>query len=387
MSTRRRRGKGEGSLWQRGDGRWEARLTVGWGENGKRTILTALAHSQAEAVLRLEQLKAQAVAGLPPVAARMTVEQHLHSWLTAVRPRVRESTWRRYRSICEVLLIPALGRIRLSKLTPADVGRMMASVQASGRSAQTAAHARSVLRSALADGIRWGTVHRNIAALSDPPHLPAPEPTVLSPASAQAVVAAMGQGQLSRLVLVALHTGCRLGELLGVRWDDLDLDGTSPELRVSQTVQWRPGTYVAVEPKSSRSRRSIPLTREAAAALGAERQFQREARLACGPRWRPVKDLGELVFTTTIGRPLSGPTVTRQFQRALAQAGLPRLRFHDLRAASGALLLSAGVDIAVVSRRLGHSGIGVTASRYAGVADRLQRDASDRLQALLGSDQ
>jgi integrase len=206
---------------------------------------------------------------------------------------------------------------------------------------------------------------------------------VLSPEQARRVVAGMGDGQLGRLVVVALHSGVRLGELLGLRWDDVTLDGATPELRVAQTVQWRPGEHVAVEPKSRRSRRTVPLTREAVAALNAEHQAQLQARLAAGPRWKPVPGLGELAFTTSTGRPLSGPHVTRRFQRALAAAGLPRLRFHDLRAASGALLLSAGVDIAVVSRRLGHSGIGVTASRYAGVADQLQRDASERLQALL----
>lgn len=331
----------------------------------------------------MQVLQQAAGAGLPATPARLTCGDYLTSWLQQVRPSLRESTWRRYRSIVEGLLIPTIGRVPVARLQPADVGRMMGAVQAPGRSAQTAAHARAVLRNALADGQRLGVVARNVAAIADPPHLPAPEPTVLSPEQARTVVAAMGTGQLGRLVLVALHSGLRLGELLGLRWEDAVLDGARPEVRVVQTVQWRPGEYVAVEPKSRRSHRAVPLTREAVRALTQERQAQREARLAAGSRWRPVPGLGELVFTTSVGRPLSGPHVTRQFQRALVAAGLPRLRFHDLRAASGALLLTAGVDIAVVSRRLGHSGIGVTASRYAGVADQLQREASERLQALL----
>lgn len=381
-----RRGNHEGSVRKRvalDDRRrrlWEARVTA---DDGTRRSAYASTHSAA--LEALERLQADLAAGLPAVPVRLTVGAYLASWLDTVHPRLRESTWRRYRSIVEGLLVPNVGRVRLSELGPADVARMMAKVQASGRSAQTAAHARTVLRTALSDAERQGLVRRNAAALSDPPHLAAPEPVVLSPEQARAVVGAMGDGQISRLAVVALHTGVRLAELLGARWGDLTLDGPSPELRVSQTVQWRPGAYVAVEPKSARSRRTVPLTRECVAAFVAERQAQRQSRLAVGPRWHPVAGLGKLIFTTPVGRPLSGPHVTRQFQRALAAAGLPRLRFHDLRAASGALLLSAGVDIAVVSRRLGHSGIGVTASRYAGVADRLQRDASDRLEALLGS--
>ena len=343
----------------------------------------AYARTREEAASRLQELQQQARSGLPITPARLTTGDYLAQWLQQVEPSLRASTWRRYRSIVEGLLVPTVGKVKLAQLSPADVGRMLSAVTASGRSAQTAAHARSVLRNALADGERLGLVARNVAAIADPPHLPAPEPTVLSPEQARRVVAAMGEGQLGRLVLVALHSGLRLGELLGLRWEDVALDGARPELRVTQTVQWRPGEYVAVEPKSRRSHRAVPLTREAVRALTQERQAHWEARLAAGSRWQPVPGLGELVFTTSVGRPLSGPHVTRQFQRSLAAADLPRLRFHDLRAASGALLLTAGVDIAVVSRRLGHSGIGVTASRYAGVADQLQREASERLQALL----
>lgn len=371
------RGNGEGSIYRRQDGRWVASIS----SEGRRRY--AYGGTREQAAAGLQRLQQAASAGLPVTPARLGTGDYVAQWLEQVRPRLRESTWRRYSSIVKGQLIPTVGRVRLAQLSPQDVGRMMAEAQKSGRSAQTAAHCRAVLRTALADAMRQGLLSRNVAAIADPPHLPAPEPVVLTPVQARRVVVAMGDGQLGRLVVVALHSGVRLGELLGLRWDDLTLDGATPELRVAQTIQWRPGEYVAVEPKSRRSRRTVPLTREAVAALNAERQSQRLAQLAAGPRWQPIPALGELVFATTAGRPLSGPLVTRQFQQGLEAAALPRLRFHDLRAASGALLLSAGVDIAVVSRRLGHSGIGVTASRYAGVADQLQRDASERLQALL----
>lgn len=373
-----RRGNREGTIRQRPNGLWEARASQ---PNGRRA--SAYAATREEAAVKLRELQQSAAQGLIVTPGKLITGDYLAQWLQQVRPSLRESTWRRYRSIVEGILNPTVGRVKLAQLSPSDVGRMMAAAQRSGRSAQTAAHCRAVLRTALADAMREGLLVRNVAAIAKPPHLPAPEPTVLRAEQALQVVAAMGDGQLGRLVVVALHSGVRLGELLGLRWDDLTLDGATPELRVAQTVQWRPGEYVAVEPKSRRSRRTLPLTREAVAALAAQRQAQREARLAAGPRWQPIPALGELVFTTTAGRPLSGPLVTRQFQQGLAAAGLAKLRFHDIRAASGALLLSAGVDIAVVSRRLGHSGIGVTASRYAGVADQLQREASERLQALL----
>ncbi|MGH7642841.1 MAG: tyrosine-type recombinase/integrase [Candidatus Dormibacteria bacterium] len=370
-----RRGPTEGSVYRRAsDGRWVGSIRTGGGERS-----SVYASTQAEAIARLRALHGQLGAGLPVVDPRATVGKFLTAWLESVEPRLRPSTFARYSGLVRGQLVPRLGSIRLAKLQPGDVGRMMAQVQQDGLSARTAAHCRAVLRAALADGEKWGQLGRNVARLADAPRVPAPEPVVLSAAAAHAVIAAMGDGQMARLVTVALFTGLRLGEELALRWGDVDLD--AGVLTVRRSLLRLGGAFTVGEPKSATSRRVVALPPQAVAALSEERAAQAEVRLAAGKSWRP--GFGELVFSGPAGEPLVGPTVSQRFQRHLRTAGLPHLRFHDLRAAHGALLLASGTDISVVSRRLGHSSVALTSRHYGGVAEALQRDAADRLGRLL----
>jgi integrase len=181
------------------------------------------------------------------------------------------------------------------------------------------------------------------------------------------------------LATVAVHTGLRQGELLGLRWEDVDL--VQNKVHVRHALQRTGGCYQLVEPKSSSSRRVVPLTQPAVEALVEERRAQREAQLRA-KRWRPP--IADLCFTTGTGQPRNGTSITHAFADALSAAQLSPMRWHDLRAAHGGLLLAAGVDISVVSRMLGHSGVAVTAWHYAGVGEELGRQASERFAALLG---
>ncbi len=371
-----RRGPGEGTVYQRSDGRWVGSVTVGWGSAG-RERRSVYAATQAEALAGLRQLKQQTASGLPTVDARLTVAAFLTRWLEAVEPRLRPLTFTRYAGLARGQIIPKLGSVRLAQLQPGDVGRMMAQVQQDGLSPRTASHCRAVLRAALADAEKWGEIPRNVAKLADAPHMPPPQPTVLSPEQVREILGALTEPSLRRLAIVALHSGLRLGEELGLR--SVDLDGHS--LHVRQCLQRVDGAYQLVEPKSATSRRVVPLTADAVEALAQERQSQLEARLAAGGRWR--EPIPGLVFTTATGQPRSGPSLTHLFQDALSRAGLPKLRWHDLRAAHGSLMLASGADISVVSRRLGHSSVALTSRHYGGVSEALQQDATDRLGKLL----
>jgi integrase len=370
-----RRGRGEGSLWPRKDGRWEGRVQLGWSPEGRRLYRSVIAPSQAEAVRRLADLRRQLAAGLPATDQRLTVTAYLARWLDDAAPRLRPSTLTRYAGLVRGQLVPKLGRLKLHALAPSDVARMMAAVQADGLSPRTAGHCRAVLRCALADAERDGLVGRNVARLADAPRVPAPTPTVLEPAEVWAVLDACTEPGLRRLATVAITTGLRLGEQLGLRWADVDTERRC--LTVRTTLQRTAGAYSLGEPKSTASRRVVPLTDSALEALHQERQAQLAAQLAAGSRWR--QPIPGLVFTTATGAPRNGNAVTHSFQDALAAAGLSRLRWHDLRAAHGALMLAEGADISVVSRKLGHSSVSLTARHYGGVADSLQRAAADRL--------
>lgn len=219
----RRGGQGEGTIRLRADGRWEGRIELGW-ERGKHRARSVYGCTRQDVVLKLRQLRRQLDEGQPVVDERITVGNFLAEWLQVVEPRLRPSSFTRFRQLAERQLIPQLGAIRLAKLSPADVSRMMAQVQQDGLSPRTAAHSRAVLRAALADAEQWGQVARNVAKLADPPHLAPPQPVVLSPEQLRSVLDACPNPGLQRLVAVAITTGLRQGEQLGLRWEDIDFE-------------------------------------------------------------------------------------------------------------------------------------------------------------------
>jgi len=368
-----RRVMGHGTVYLRPDGRWSAQVAV---EGRRRTVY---GRTQVECVAKLHKLQQQVGAGLPAVDQRATVGAYLTQWLAEVTPRLRTTTATRYAGLVRGQIIPTIGRIKLYQLQPSDAARMMAQVQRGGLSARTAAHCRAVLRAALSDAERDGLIHRNAAKLADAPHLAAPQPVVLSAGDVHNLLDACADPSLRRLAVVAITTGLRMGEQLGLRWADVDFERRC--LHVRTALQRTDGAYSLAEPKSSTSRRIVALPDAALEALREERRDQAAAQLAAGGRWRqPIPDL---CFTTADGQPRSGTSLTHLFQDALQRAGLPRLRWHDLRAAHGALMLAGGTDISVVSRKLGHSSVSLTSRHYGGVADALQQEAADRLGRLL----
>jgi integrase len=345
-------------------------------EGRRRTVY---ARTQQECVAKLHQLQQHVAGGLPAVDQRGTVGAYLSRWLEGVGSRIRPSTMRRYRGICERQLIPQLGRVRLAKLTPQDVGRMLSQLHQDGLSPRSCAHVRAVLRTALGDAEKWGQVSRNAARLADPPRVPYQPPKVLTPSEAQAVIDALGGTGLERAAVVALFSGLRQGELLGLTWDDFDPQGR--QIHVRHALQRVNGKYLLVEPKSASSRRAVPIAQTVIDALEQERQAQRVARLAAGGGWHA--EIGGLIFTTSTGRPRNGSELTRAFVAALVGAGLPAMHWHHLRHAYAGLMLGSGVDLATVSHLLGHSSVALTASTYAGILPSLSQDAAERFERLL----
>ena len=190
--------------------------------------------------------------------------------------------------------------------------------------------------------------------------------------------AAVGD-RLEALYVTALATGLRQGELLGLRWEDVDLE-VRKTLRVSYSLARVKGKLELVEPKTARSHRTVVLPGVAVAALRAHRTRQRMERLVAGSRWQ---DAGH-VFTTSIGTPLDAATVTRSFGRALAHAGLPHSRFHDLRHAAATFLLGQGFTLEDVKNMLGHSSIVLTSNTYGHLLEQRQREVARGMDVALG---
>jgi integrase len=389
----RRRSAGEGSVYRTG-ARWRGAVT--WTEpDGRRSRRVVSAATAAEARDKLDALRRELRLGtIAPAGQSATTAEYLAAWIDRDRGRVRPSTWRQRETHVRCYLIPALGRVALFRLTAADVERALASFVANGRpqtaedrrrgrqghapvSPLTARHVRATLRRALGDAAREGLVGRNAAADARPPYVPHRPVSYLSAQDVRRLLEATAEDEYGPLYALAVTTGLRLGELLGLAWSDV-ADGTLTVRR--SLARAAGGGWELAQPKSARSRRSIPLPALARQAIEHERVRQDVARATAGSAWL---DRDELVFTDAIGRPLRPERVSAVFGRAREAAGVPRVRFHDLRHSAATVMLAEGVPLAVISEWLGHAGIAITASHYAAVVPALRRDAADAMDRAL----
>jgi integrase len=303
----------------------------------------------------------------------------LRRWLDEIaKPTLRASTYSSYDSILVQHLIPGLGRIALAKLTPADVQAFLNAKSASGLSPRRVQYIHAVLRRALVTAERWGMVSRNVAKLVDAPRVPRHEISPLTPEQAKSLFDAAVDDRYRGLWITAVGTGLRQGELLGLRWQDLELD--LGKLYVRHTLARVAGRLELLEPKTDRSRRMVMLPAFVAGGLRAHRTLQRKERLLAGSRW---VESGH-VFTTSIGTPIEAAAVSRAFKSALVRAGLPRSRFHDLRHAAATFLLAQGMTLEDVKNLLGHSSITLTSNTYGHVLEQRQRHVATAMEAVLG---
>jgi integrase len=373
----KRRGPGEGTIRKRSDGRWEGRVNLGC-EGGRRKWKYVYGKTWRAVSDQLKvDLHAQQQ-GLPIAVERQTLAQFLSKWLEdSVRPTVRPMTFKSYAQLVRLYIAPALGHIQLSKLGPQDIQYLLNNLLKSGLSPRTVQYCHAVLRMSLGRAYKWSLVPRNVAQLVDPPRSRRYEMRSLDPDEARTFLATVRGDRLEALYSVALSLGLRQGEALGLLWENVDLE--KGILKVRTALQRVDGKQQLVEPKTAKSRRTIFMPGMTVTALRAHRMRQLEERLAAGTRWT---DSG-LVFTSTIGTPLDQRNAFRLFQEALQRAGLPHIRFHDLRHTCASLLLAQGVHPRVVMETLGHSQISLTMDTYSHVIPALQRDAADRMEALL----
>lgn len=359
---------GQGTIYRRaGRTGWYASIVI----NGRRK--TYHAPTKAEADRLLAAAKTAKENGTLSAAPSQTVENYLTRWLEEVaRPRVRPGTYRGYEQLVRVHLIPALGRKRLDRLTPADVQSLLNAKVEAGLSPRTVQYMHAVLRSALKQAHRWSMVPRNVAALVDSPKVEREEIQPFGSNEVRALLDAVAGDRLEALYTVAVTMGLRQGEALGLQWDDVDLEAGTLSVR-RQLL--RSGGRLELKPlKTARARRTLTMPQVVIASLIEHRRRQ----IAAG-----VVPAG-YVFAATTGSPLDARNVVRMFKAVLRRASLPDRRFHDLRHSAASLLLVQGVAPKVVQGILGHSQIGVTMDTYSHLVPELHRDAADRIDALFG---
>ena len=374
MTSRTRRGKGDGNVSQRKDGRWSAYLTVPG--KGRQYVY---GRTRRDALAELRRLQQSVAQGRARGSPRLRLGTFLESWLVAVEPNLRPQSWRRYRQLMLDHVEPALGGRPLIRLEPEDLQQLYAAKVRQGLSPATVRMVHFILHRALRDAVRWGRCGYNAADQVEPPRLPRKEAAVLGLDDVRAVLQVAVGHQFELLFRVALKTGLRRGELLALRWRDVDLDRGA--ITVRGTLQPTPSgsAPLVAEPKSSSSRRVMSLDDDLLVRLAAYRKT-----------WGSMWDGGgappapeDFVFVSATGRPISPSSLLRSWGRLLRRAGLDPMPFHATRHTAATLMLGAGVSPRVASERLGHATVAMTLDRYSHVSDSLRRDAALAVQALL----
>jgi integrase len=377
-----KRGNGEGSVYQREvDARWFGSIVVGFDANGRQKRRTVSAKSRREVVSKLTKLQRDISDGLSPQLESITLSQLLTRWHEDVLPRqVRESAQQHYSCVARVHLIPILGAKKLSALTTLDVDRLLTAKARQGCSPSTVRRIRAVLCQAIDQGVRWGYVTRNVAKLSRSPKMPRKEGRTMSPQQVRQFLCALIGHPHESLYALMLATGLRRGEALGLRW--VDYDKESGTLQIRRQLQRLASGLVAVETKTSTSRRSLNLPRGIVEMLETRREQQVEEAIGLGQEWIN----SGYIFTTKLGTPLDPRNLLREFKGICETAGLGDWHVHELRHTAASLLLAQGVKIQVVSDILGHASIRMTADVYGHILAPDRQAAAETMNSLLFPD-
>jgi integrase len=316
--------------------------------------------------------------GLLLSGPQQTVEQFLAPWLEGRKGAIRIRTYERYEELVRLHILPVLGHHPLQKLTPQHIQAFYTKKLNEGLSPTTVNVLHALLHKALDDAVRLGTVARNPSDAASAPARAHYEIQPFSMEQAQQFLAAAQRHSMEALFVLAITTGMRRGEILALKWQDIQFEHSMLQVRRIFTRQ--PGSrYIEAQPKTEKSRRSILLAAIVIALLKQHRTRQLEARLKAGSEWQER----DLVFCTSLGTPLNPNKVVDRFKTLLKKGGLPAIRFHDLRHSAATILLSMEVHPKVVQELLGHNQISMTMDIYSHVLPTMQKDAVSKLNKAL----
>jgi integrase len=377
----RRRGRGEGSFYfDDAKELWVGVVDLPPDGTGRRRRKYVRAKKKQDVVTRVDAIKSDLAKGQVIPDERRTTADYLRWWYREVLPgSVKDSTAQGYIWILETYVIPAVGQHRLAKLTPDHVHAMLLAMEQRGLSPRTRRLTRTVLRRALTSAERFGHVTRNVASLTEPPKVGSTKlDDALTLDQAKAVLEAAKDDRFAAMAEIVLALGLRKGEVLALRWADIDFEhGT---LTVNGTMKSRRGGGWYVDaPKTKRSERVLPLVDRVRDALAGRRVIQDDERLRSGADWH---DHG-FVFTTRTGTPVNEWNAYRWWQRLTVRAGIGPRRFHASRHTTATLLHEQGVPLEVISALLGHASLAITADIYTDIGLRAKREAAERIGAAL----
>jgi integrase len=350
-----------GNLTRRGAKSWRLKYDTPGAQAGRRrTHYITLRGTKAEAQREAARILASVASGTHVDPSSETVAAFVERWLADwANSNVSNKTWTRYAQLLRKHLCGHVGSIPLQKLRAADLQRIYAAMAKDGLADLTRLHLHRVTNTMLKHATQWGVVARNVAGLVDAPRVKSHELEILTPEQLKAVLASLRSPELRTIADIALGTGLRRGELLAVRWQDVDLDAAV--LRVEQAVEETSrGGIILRPPKTRHGRRTVTLAPATVAVLREHWKRQQETRLALGLGKAPADGF---VFANWDGSIRSPHWLTQAWRKAMAAAGL-KARFHSLRHTHVSTLIAAGLDVLTISRRLGHGTAALTLNVY-----------------------
>ncbi len=373
----------KGSIWEIGNHSWRLQVYVSE-PGGKRRHFETVHGNKGDAQRRLREVLTSLDRGVPTPSGRLTLAEHLHQWLEGyVKANCSQRTQEGYQSIVEQHLIPCLGHIQLKHLTKQAIesyygqAREKKSAGGKGLSPRTVHHQHRVLSQALKQAVIDGYLGSNPCGLIK---LKVPRNKAMrtmTPGEVEALLDTAKDNQYYPVVYMAVSSGLRQAELLGLRWRDLDLDLLS--ISVSQVLYKRRGVCMFPEPKTEHSRRRVAMTPKLALFL---RGYKVEREVLSLERGKPLTD-DDLVFSNVEGKPLDPCVLSHDFARTVKGAGLKGVRFHDLRHTFASLMLLRGAKPKVISEALGHASMSFTMDSYSHIIEGMQEDAMALLDEVL----
>jgi integrase len=374
----KKRGNREGTIMKY-EGGWRGAVWLGY-ENGKEVRKYVRGKTRAEVVSKIKALVTKKEKHEPLSTTRRTVGQFINEWLEIqVKPNLSPSTYRGYEQTARMYIIPALGRIPLDRLTGKEVQECLNKMAEDGLSPTSVKNVNATLKSALSKAQKWGYIDRNAAKLATPPKQQKYQAHPLTVDQSERLLASVANHRWEALFYLSLMMGLRRGEVIGLRWSDIDfnVDFTVGMLHVRQSLQRIPKNGVLQQQvKSVTSRRHIPVPSACLQALVRRLSRQQEERKAAGEKW---KQDGDFVFTSCWGGRIMPEEPTRQLDIVLKQMGIPHVRFHDLRHSTASLLIAKHVPMKVIQEILGHSTFQITADTYSHL---VSNELSDAMKAM-----
>ena len=368
----KRRGNNEGTIYQRKDGLWCAQISL----NGRR--LTKYAKQRSECYIWIRETLGRIHAGLSFDGIQMTLASYVETWLKGKELSRRPKTVEQYAQLTRQHILPLLGHFRLTAIQPAHLQQLYALKRAEGRGDRTVQLIHTTLYNIFKQAVHQGLLERNPAEAVERPKFEPVEMQILSEQQIGQFLSTASGSPFEALFYLALTSGMREGELMGLKWSDIDWEHGILFVQ-RQLLQIRGQGKVFSPPKTKSGRRQITVGPATLQQLEQHRDRQKLARAEAGERWQEH----DLVFPTSIGTPGDYKRVVNEFKRLLKMAELPEIRFHDLRHTSLNSLMEMGMPVNTVQRRAGHSKASTTMNIYGHATMRSQEEAAERIEEVM----